>query len=43
MEGLWWVEGDRPAPEVPRSQWLWKLFIRMPGFVTAEMVASVRR
>jgi hypothetical protein len=42
LEGLWWVEDDRPALEVPREQWCWKLLIRMPDFVTEEMVAAVR-
>ena len=38
LEGLWWVESDRPALEVPREEWRWKLLIRMPDFVTSEMV-----
>jgi hypothetical protein len=38
LEGLWWVESNTPALSVPRSQWYWKLLIRMPEFVTAEMV-----
>ena len=42
LEGLWWVEGDTPALEVPRSEWCWKLLIRMPGFVTREVVLSVQ-
>ncbi len=42
LEGLWWVEGDAPALEVPRSEWCWKLLIRMPEFVTIEMMQSVQ-
>ena len=42
LEGLWWVEGNTPALEVPRSEWCWKLLIRMPEFVTEEMMASVQ-
>jgi hypothetical protein len=42
LEGLWWVEGNRPALEVPRSEWCWKLLIRMPEFVTSEMMLSVQ-
>ena len=42
LEGLWWVEGNKPALEVPRSEWCWRLLIRMPGFVTEEMMASVQ-
>ncbi|KKM23224.1 hypothetical protein LCGC14_1617360 [marine sediment metagenome] len=42
LEGLWWVEGNKPALEVPRSEWCWKLLIRMPEFVTKEMMVSVQ-
>lgn len=42
LEGLWWVEGKAPALEVPRSEWYWKLLIRMPEFVTSEMMLSVQ-
>lgn len=42
LEGLWWVEGDAPATEVPRSEWCWKLLIRMPDFVTEDIVKSVQ-
>ena len=42
LEGLWWVEGNRPALEVPRAEWHWKLLIRMPEFVTEKMVATVQ-
>jgi len=42
LEGLWWVEGNTPALEVPRSEWCWKLLIRMPEFVTSEMMLSVQ-
>ena len=42
LEGLWWVEGNTPALEVHRSEWCWKLLIRMPEFVTREMMLSVQ-
>lgn len=42
LEGLWWVEGSTPALEVPRSEWRWKLLIRMPEFVTTEIMLSVQ-
>ncbi len=42
LEGLWWVESDKPAPKVPRNEWCWKLLIRMPEFVTNAMVKSVQ-
>ena len=42
LEGLWWVERNLPPLEVPRSEWGWKLLIRMPEFVTREMMQSVQ-
>jgi len=42
LEGLWWVESDKPALEVPREEWRWKLLIRMPDFVTSEMVDKAK-
>ena len=43
LEGLWWVESDKPALEVPREEWRWKLLIRMPEFVTYEIVEKSRK
>jgi hypothetical protein len=42
FEGLWWVESDRPALEVSREEWRWKFLIRMPDFVTSEMVKKAK-
>ncbi len=42
LEGLWWVESEKNALEVPKSQWHWKLLIRMTEFVDAEMVEKAR-
>ncbi|MEM3737024.1 MAG: GyrI-like domain-containing protein [Candidatus Bathyarchaeia archaeon] len=42
LEGLWWVESDKPALEVPREEWRWKLLIRMPKFVTSEIVEKAK-
>lgn len=42
LESLWWVESDKPALEVPREEWRWKLLIRMPKFVTSEIVEKVK-
>jgi hypothetical protein len=42
LEGLWWVDSVKPALEVPREEWYWKLLIRMPEFVDAEMVEEAR-
>jgi hypothetical protein len=30
LEGLWWVDDDRPALEVPREEWRWQLLLRIP-------------
>ena len=43
LEGLWWVEGNQPALQVPRKRWHWKLMIRMPDVVTSEDVESTKR
>ncbi|WP_028479792.1 GyrI-like domain-containing protein [Nocardia sp. CNY236] len=40
MEGLWWVEPDLPPMTVPQDQWHWKLLIRIPEVVTADMVTG---
>ncbi len=42
LEGLWWVKGNKSALEVPRSEWCWKLLIRIPEFVTKETMLSVQ-
>ena len=34
LEAQWWVEGERCFTEVPRTEWHWKLLIRVPSFVT---------
>ena len=42
LEGLWWIDGKRSALEIPRSEWHWKLLIRMPDFVTKEVIESIK-
>lgn len=42
LEGLWWVESGKPALEVPRQEWRWKLLIRMPDFVTGTVAAEAK-
>ena len=42
LEGLWWVDSNKPALEVPRSEWYWKLLIRMPDFVTPEIIKAAK-
>lgn len=42
LEGLWWVESDKPFMEVSREEWRWKLLIRMPEFVTREIFEKAK-
>ena len=42
LEGLWWVMGSVPALEVFRSERCWKLLVRIPDFVTEEMMVTVQ-
>jgi len=43
LEGLWWVDSDKPYTEVPREEWRWKILIRQPEFVTSEIVEKARQ
>jgi hypothetical protein len=43
LEGVWWVESNRPALEVPRKEWRWKLLLRMPNFVTSEICEKAKK
>lgn len=43
LEGLWWVKSSKPALEVPRAEWHWKLLIRLPDFVTSDIVDEARQ
>lgn len=40
LEGRWWVEDDRPPLTVPRAQWRWHLFVRLPESVEPAAVAE---
>lgn len=42
MEGRWWVEDDRRPFEVPRSEWCWQLFMRLPDDLAAPLVDHAR-
>ncbi len=50
LEGLWWYDAKKygahtmaAAPgHIPREEWEYRLLIRMPGFVRAEMLAMAR-
>ncbi|GAA4632225.1 GyrI-like domain-containing protein [Actinoallomurus vinaceus] len=33
LEGRWWVEDERPPLDVPRDEWRWHLFVRLPETV----------
>ncbi|EQD49569.1 hypothetical protein B1B_11569, partial [mine drainage metagenome] len=43
LEGLWWVDGERPATAVPRAEWRWRLMIRLPLLVDAAMVEAAKK
>jgi hypothetical protein len=43
LEGRWWVEDDRPPLTVPRSQWRWHLFLRLPESVQPGRVDEARQ
>lgn len=49
LEAQWWFDkryaglSMAEAPQqIPRAEWQWRLLIRMPDFVTAAVVTSVR-
>jgi hypothetical protein len=39
LEGLWWVEGEKPFTfDVPKEDYRWTVMIMQPAFVTQELV-----
>jgi hypothetical protein len=42
LEGRWWVETGGPPLEVPREQWRWHLFLRLPDEVEPAAVERAR-
>ncbi|GAA2150480.1 GyrI-like domain-containing protein [Actinomadura napierensis] len=44
LEGRWWVEDERSPFEVPRDEWWWHLFLRLPDGAdgVGEAVEQVR-
>jgi hypothetical protein len=42
LEGRWWVEDDRPPLRVPREEWRWHLFLRLPDRVEAPWADQAR-
>jgi hypothetical protein len=43
LEGRWWVEDDRPPLTVPRAQWRWHLFVRLPESIAPASVDEARQ
>ncbi|MCR8643785.1 GyrI-like domain-containing protein [Paenibacillus sp. N1-5-1-14] len=49
LEGQWWVEdaaweeANQDMSQIPRSEWLWRLIIRMLDFVDQEVVDKARQ
>jgi hypothetical protein len=42
LEGRWWVEDERSPLQVPREQWWWQLFLRLPDSVQAGWADQAR-
>ena len=42
LESFWWVDSNKPALEVSRDAWHWKLLIRMPDYITSEIVQKAK-
>jgi hypothetical protein len=42
LEGLWWSDRLGSFAERAKDEWLWTMMIRQPGWVTADLVDSVR-
>jgi hypothetical protein len=42
LEGRWWVEDNRPPLTVPRAQWRWHLFVRLPEPIEPAVVEAAR-
>jgi hypothetical protein len=46
LEGQWWVEDERPGPQVPREQWRWHVLLPLesaPGEGALERAAALAR
>ncbi|QFG23333.1 GyrI-like domain-containing protein [Actinomadura sp. WMMB 499] len=42
LEGRWWVEDERAPLEVPRGEWWWHLFLRLPEGLDPAAVDRAR-
>ena len=40
LEGLWWTEDMSEFTLEDRGNWLWRMMIMVPDFITPEMVAQ---
>jgi hypothetical protein len=43
LEGQWWFDENKPAAEVPRETWHFRLLIRVPDWVTEGQVAAAKK
>ena len=43
LDGLWWVNSEKNALDVPREEWHWKFLIRMPDFVEKENFETAKK
>jgi hypothetical protein len=42
LEGLWWVDGPGEPLATPRTEWRWRLLIRLPATVSAADIDVAR-
>lgn len=42
LEGLWWVEDERPALQVPRDEWKWELLVAIPSSMPVPWTSRAR-
>ncbi|MER6951204.1 hypothetical protein ABT294_45040 [Nonomuraea sp. NPDC000554] len=42
LEGLWWVEDERPPLQVPREEWRWHLLLPLAGVPQAGELERAR-
>jgi hypothetical protein len=40
LEGLWWAEDMAEFTLEDRGNWLWRMLVMLPDFITSEMVAQ---
>ncbi len=42
LEGLWWSDRLESFTERAKAEWRWTMMIRQPGWITSDLVDSVR-